>query len=122
MVLSIVAAVPVSSKPPAVDVSMRTSTGGRCGSGASTPSSTRASPTPLLGARGSVDSSPKLVKRIRSSSIRADEISPYFSSFAAALSIRSRVFMSLHLPSRQDVAAEPVVAVLLDAGLSFSSS
>ena len=37
VVLSVVEAVPTSSKPPAADVSMRTFTGRRCGLGVSAP-------------------------------------------------------------------------------------
>ena len=44
MVLSVVKPVPVGSKPPAVNNSMRTSTSGRIGFGASAPLLTRASP------------------------------------------------------------------------------
>ena len=51
MVLSDVKAVMVSSKPPMADDSMRTSTGGRCGFGASAPSLTRASPMHFLETR-----------------------------------------------------------------------
>ena len=50
MVLYDVEAVPGSTKPPAVDDSMRTSTGRRWGVGASAPSLTRASPMPFSGA------------------------------------------------------------------------
>ena len=53
MIISVVEAVPTSSKPPAADDVMRTSMGRRCGFGASVPLLTRASPMPFSGARGS---------------------------------------------------------------------
>ena len=96
MVLSVVEAKPTFCKPRAADVSMRIPTGERCGFGASATSLTRASPMHYSGAsEGSVSSSSmKLVNHIGSSSTRGDEISPHFSSSAAAPSIRSRVFIS----------------------------
>ena len=60
MVLSVVEAVPASSKPPVANDSMRIPTGGRCDFGASVPSLTRASPMLFLGARCSTIL-PKLV-------------------------------------------------------------
>ena len=50
MVLCDVEAVPGSSKPPAADDSMRTSTGGKWSVGALTPSLIRAAPMPFSGA------------------------------------------------------------------------
>ena len=93
MVLSVIEAVSANSKLPAVDSSMRTSTGERCGFGASAPSLTRASSMPFSGTRGSAIL-PKLVELVGSSSTRADEVSPYLSSSAATPSVRSRVFVS----------------------------
>ena len=45
MVLSVAETLPASGKPLAANISMRTSTGGRCGFGASVPTLTRASGT-----------------------------------------------------------------------------
>ena len=70
MGLIVVEAVPASSKPPAAGDSMRTSTDGRYGFGASAPSLTGASPMPFSGAeRGSALLS-KLVKFAGPSSTR----------------------------------------------------
>ena len=67
MVFSNMEAMPASSKPPAADDSMRTSTGRRCGFGASAPSLTRAPSMNFLGARCS-NILPKLVKLVGFSS------------------------------------------------------
>ena len=93
MVLSDVEDVPASSKLPAADDSMRTSTGGRCGFGASAPSLTRAPPMLFPGDRGSA-LLPKLAKLVGPSSTRAEDVSPYLSLSPAAPSVRSRVFVS----------------------------
>ena len=78
MVLSVVEAVPASSKPPAVNDSMRASTGGRYGFGASAPLLTRAASMHFSRA-GGLASLLKLVKLVRPSSARAEEISSYVS-------------------------------------------
>ena len=89
MVLITVEAVPIGSKPAAVDGSMRTSRGGRCGFDASAPSLTRASPMHFSGAikRGSVIMS-KLVKLVGPLSPLAEELSPFFTRSAAAPYVR----------------------------------
>ena len=80
MVPIAVEAVLAGSKPPAAKDSMRTSTGGRCGFGASAPSLTRASV--IMHSSGTIKRGsaimPKLVKLIVSSSILAEELSPFF--------------------------------------------
>ena len=69
MVLIAVKAMPAGGKPPAVDGSMRTFTGGRCGFGASVPSLTRASPMHFSGAvKNDSAIMPKLVKHVGPSS------------------------------------------------------
>ena len=50
MALIVIEAVPARSKPPSVDGSMHTSSGGRCGFGASAPSLTRVLPMHFSGA------------------------------------------------------------------------
>ena len=70
-----VEAVPVSSKPPLADDSMRTSTGGKYDFGTPAPSLTRASPMHFPGVeRGSAILS-KLVKSVGPSSTRPKDIS-----------------------------------------------
>ena len=64
MVLSVLEAVPVSSKPPAVDDGTRTFTGERCGFGASAPSLTSASPIHFPGAKRCSAILLKLVQRV----------------------------------------------------------
>ena len=79
MVLIAVKTVPTSIKPKAVDGSMHTSKGGRCGFGTSAPLLTRASPTHFPGAfkRGS-PTMPRLVKFVGPSSTLVKELSPFF--------------------------------------------
>ena len=113
MVLSVVKAVPASSEPTAADDSMRTSTDDFS---ALAPSLTRASPMPFLGTR-SLTILPELVKLVGSSSTRGDNVQY----------IRTSLHLRRHPPysressypvsrqPRQDVAAEPDAAVLLDA-------
>ena len=76
--------VPAGIKPPAVDDSLRTSTGRKYGSGASAPLLTT-SPMYFLGAikRGSAIML-KLVKFVRQSSILAEELSPTFARSGAS--------------------------------------
>ena len=95
MGLTVVEAVPADSKPPAVDDSMRTSTGRKYDFGASAPLLTRTSPMHFYGAkRGSVVR-PKLAKHVWPSSTRSKELlSPCFARSAAASSVRLRVFVS----------------------------
>ena len=93
MILSVVEAASASSKPPADDDNMRTSTGGKCRFSALVPSLIRASPMPFSEARGSAIYL-KLVKLVGSSSTRADELSLYFFSSAAMPSVRSQVLVS----------------------------
>ena len=59
--LIVVETVPAGIKPPAADDSMCTSTGGKCGSGASAPSLTRASPMHFLEVKRGSAILPKLV-------------------------------------------------------------
>ena len=87
MALSVVEAVSASNKPPAVNDSMRNSTGGRYGFSASAPSSSRSSPIRFLRAGRGSAILPKLAKIVRFSSARAKEVSPYFSPSAAAPSV-----------------------------------
>ena len=91
MALVVVKAVLTSSKPPAVDDSVRTS---RCGFGDSAPSLTRASPMHYSAAGGSAIL-PKLVKLVGPSSSLAEELSSFFTPYAAAPSVRLRVFSTV---------------------------
>ena len=87
--------VPAGVKPPAADDSMRTSTGRRCGFGASVPLLTRASPILFLGAiKRSSAIMPKLVKLVGPTSTLAKGTSPFFAQSAAASSVFLRCFMS----------------------------
>ena len=123
MPLNVVEAVPASSKPPAGG-DLRISTGEGHGFGASAPSSTRVSCLHIERAGGSAILL-KLVELVGPSMARAKEVSPCFSSSAAAPSVRLRVFVSISLlfclPSWREVAAELGAAGLLNAGLSLSS-
>ena len=94
--LIVVAAMPMGSKLPASDVSIRTSTCGRCSFDASVLLLTRASPVHFSGAkkRGSAIM-PKVVKLVRPSSTLAEELSPCFAQSAAVPSVRLRVFLSI---------------------------
>ena len=95
MALIAVEAVPVGSKPPATNDSMRTSIDGRFDFGASASLLTRASPMHFSGAfkRGSAIML-KLFKPVEPSSILAEELSPYFIRSTVAPSVRSRVLVS----------------------------
>ena len=93
MDLIVLEVTPAGSKPPAADDSMRTSTSGRCGFGASAPFSTRASSLHIERAGGSAI----LPKLVGPSTARAEEISPCFSSYAAAPSVRLRVFVCFYV-------------------------
>ena len=84
MALIIVEAVPAGIKPPAADDSMRTSTSGKQGFGASAPSLTRASPMQFSEPKRGSTVLPK----------QAAEISPCFIPSAAAPSVRLSVFAS----------------------------
>ena len=84
----------MDSKPPAVDVDVRISTGERHGFGASAPSPTRTSPL-LIGRAGGLTTLPKLVELVGPSTAGAEEISPCSSSAAAAPSVRLRAFLSV---------------------------
>ena len=94
MVLIVVGVVPAGSKPPEADDSMRTSTGGRCGFGASAPLLSRAAHMYFLGAikRGSAIM-PKLINFVGPSSTLAEELSPFINRSAAASSVRLRVLV-----------------------------
>ena len=91
VVLRVVGAVSVSSKPPA-GVDERISQGERHGFGASVPSSTRAS-SPHVGRAGGSAILPKLVELVRASTARAEEKLSCFSSSPVPPSVRLRVFM-----------------------------
>ena len=106
MVLNAVEAVPAGSELPAADNSMRTSIGRRYGVYALAPLLTRALPMHFSGARGSAII-PKLVKLVGPSTTLEIEVFTFFT--------RSRIFMSGSMYNE-------LHAVLLDAGLSLSSS
>ena len=93
MAISVVEAVPASSKPSAADDSMRTFTGGRHEFGVSAPSLNRVPSTIFSGARKGSVISPNMVKNVEFSSARTEEVSLFFSPSAAVPSIRSRVFV-----------------------------
>ena len=93
MVLVAIEAVLAGSKPPAA-VSVRISTGERHGFGAAAPLSARASFLQQEIARGSVGSSPKLVRHIGSGSTWAEELSPIITQFAVASSVHLRILVS----------------------------
>ena len=98
MVLIAVKAVPAGSRPQAADDSMRTSTGERCGFGASAPSLTKELKMHFSGARGGWAILPKLVKLVGpSSTLLAEELSPIClaRSAAVASSVRLQVFLSV---------------------------
>ena len=95
MLLSDVKAVPADSKPPAA-VDVRISTSERHGFDAAASLSTMALSLQGGRARGSVESSPKLVRHIRSgSTFFAEQLSPCFVLSAAASSARWRVLVSV---------------------------
>ena len=124
MALIVVEAVLADNKPPVVDDSMRTSTGGRCGFGASASLLIKASSMHFSGAnkRGSAII-PKLVKLIGPLSTLAEELSPFFARKLERPSYVCESFrLFLHLPPWRDVAAELHAAVLLNADFSFSFS
>ena len=105
MTLIIVEAVPGGIKPPAADDSMRTSTSGKQGFGASAPSLTRASPMQFSGAKRDSTVLPK----------QAEEISPCFIRSAAALYGCQCSCLLLRLPPWRDFAAELDAPGLLNA-------
>ena len=81
MSLIAVETVLVGSKPPAVDDSLRTSMGGRCGFGVLASLLTRASPSHFSGAGGS-GNMPKLVKLVGPSSTLVEELSLFLTQSA----------------------------------------
>ena len=123
MVLIVVEAIPAGIKQPAADDSMRTSTDGKCGFGASAPLWTRSSPMLFR--------EPKKVRlfcRSGSNSLGRDR--PWQKSYPRALPdllqrpayARDPSCLVLRLPLWRDVAAELDAAGLLNVDLSLSSS
>ena len=92
MVLVAVKAVPAGSKPSAA-VSVRIFTGERHGFGAAALLSTRALSLQQGRARGSVESSPKLVRHIGSGSTWTEELFPLLTRSAATSFVRLRVMV-----------------------------
>ena len=95
MALSVVEAVPAGSKQLAA-MSVRSPTGEIHDVGASLLLLTRASSL-HIGRAGGLAVLQKLAELIGPSTAQAEDISPCFSSSAAALSVRSRVFLSVSI-------------------------
>ena len=115
MVLIAVETVPTGIKPP-VAVSVRLSTGRRHGVCSSAPLSTMASPIQRGRVEGSVESSPQLVRHIRSgSTFFAEQLSPWFVWSFSASSVRVWVLVSVGM------SAKHLAPGLLDAVMSLSS-
>ena len=116
MALITVEAESAGSKLPAADNSTRTYMGGRYGLGASAPLLTRTSPMHFAGPVSSAMML-KLIKLVGPSSTLTEELSPFFTRFAAeAPLLRLPVFVS------DFTSAELYAPGLLNADLSLSSS